>query len=383
VPGYNTTVTAQFTLPGLSGLAGRNFEIRLDADEALSPRTLGDGSLPNIKGEAGNPVSIMVQSRDGATQRTLSLNAQGSIFKLAADANVVLAVDNVILKGLSAGHTVRLGGADFDIVIPQSTPPVDNTQTLVYVGQDNVFEMLGSAELTGNYNIGNGTGGDDSNTAGNGGAARVEGGILRMTGDYTKIHHNYAARRRGGISCIGGNPGGAVYMTGEYAEVSYNVGQNGTGGILIDEPACYFEMSGSHAKIIGNQGGTTGMPGGGIQLYGAGTIGVMSGEYAEISGNYTAGDGGGVFAHTNAQFIMSGGEITGNTCGAGFNRPQIAQTLGGVAQWAAGVQGWVRDQTHTPNDYCYTAEHSTQLMDFATFANYDITRIYVNGAGAP
>jgi uncharacterized protein YjdB len=168
-------------------------------------------------------------------------------------------------------------------------------------------------------------------------------------------------------------------MTGDYAEVSYNVGEGGTGGILIDAPACYFEMSGSHAKIIGNQGGTS-SGGGGIQIWGAGTRGVMSGEYAEISGNYSGNDGGGLYVSSNAQFTMSGGEITGNTCGAGYDRPQIAKNGGSVMQWAAGVQGWVRDRTRSPNDYCYTAANNTRLMDFADYRNYDITRIYVNGA---
>jgi hypothetical protein len=181
-----------------------------------------------------------------------------------------------------------------------------------------------------------------------------------MTGDYTKIHHNYAARRRGGISCIGGT-GGAVYMTGDHAEVSYNVGADGTGGILIDEPACYFEMSGDHAKITRNQGGG-GVSGGGIQLYGAGTIGVMSGANAEISGNYTSNTGGGVFVMSgatftmkgsgavisgnssngdggvvvmNATFIMEAGEVSGNSGGL---VPQIGSN-GGTTIWPAGTHG--------------------------------------------
>jgi hypothetical protein len=106
---------------------------------------------------------------------------------------------------------------------------------------------------------------------------------------------------------------GQVIMAGDGAEVSWNVGAGGIGGILIDETASYFEMSGNHAKITRNQGGV-GWAGGGIELWGAGTIGVMSGEYAEISGNYSGNDGGGVYVASNAQFTMSGAAslVSGN-----------------------------------------------------------------------
>jgi site-specific DNA-adenine methylase len=64
---------------------------------------------------------------------------------------------------------------------------VDNNIALVYVGQGNTFEMLGSAELMGNYNASTTTAAGES-----GGAVRVSGGIFRMTGDDTKVRYNYA-----------------------------------------------------------------------------------------------------------------------------------------------------------------------------------------------
>jgi hypothetical protein len=236
------------------------------------------------------------------------------MFDMASGANVEMSINNVILKGLSAGHIgdpgdsgtgIKMTGASFYIDIPASTPAENNTQTLIYVGQGNTFEMLGSAELTGNYNAGDGS----TDASKNGGAVRVVGGTLRMTGDYTRIHHNYAARRRGGISCIGG---GKVYMTGDHAEVSYNVGEDGTGGILIAGSG-YFEMLGDYAKITLNQGGAV-ASGGGIQLTGEGTSGVMLGANAQISDNYTRLSGGGVYVGTSVEFTMSGAnaQISGN-----------------------------------------------------------------------
>jgi hypothetical protein len=263
----------------------------------------GDSASPGLTfpnmGNLKTPLSIAITS-DGP-QRTLSLNERGSMFyldELNDDAPVTLTIDNVILQGLSAVHpAVRLGNADFDIVIPASSPAMDNNNTLVYVGEGNSFEMLGSAELTGNYNA-------NPSSDGRGGAARVLGGIFRMTGANTKIHHNYAGNYAGGVRC-----GDGQLIMAENAEVSYNAGANGVGGIYMG--ASYFAMSG-HAKISGNQGGNQGginshYPGGGIQLNG--TEGVMS-DYAEISGNY-AYEGGGVMVTnvTNVYFTMSGPNV--------------------------------------------------------------------------
>jgi predicted outer membrane repeat protein len=207
---------------------------------------------------------------------------------------------------------------------------MDNTQTLVYVGQGSSFEMLGGAELTGNWNAGTGVNGD-------GGAVRVEGGVFRMTGDNTKIHHNYAVRHAGGLECLGGN--GTFIMSGKYAEVSSNAAKLGPGGVHLDGPDArpegdYFEMSGEYTKINGNQGGT-GWDGGGIQLYGTGTRGLMSGAHAEISGNYAQRSGGAIYMEAASQFTMSGefAAISGNsalaTAGGVFLEKNAQFTMSG------------------------------------------------------
>jgi hypothetical protein len=222
---------------------------------------------------------------------------------------VTMTIDNVILRGLSAQERAvdYSGGTYPAIVIPASSPAMDNNNTLVYVGQSNSFEMLGSAELTGNWNAGDISGATIADlAAGDGGAARVAGGIFRMTGANTRVHHNYAVRFAGGVSCWGGT-NGQVIMSGENAEVSWNAtsATGGIGGILADAAASYFEMSGNHAKINWNQGGDA-SPGGGLQVFTAGTVGVMSGDYAEIAHNYTGDTGGGLFVGTGTQFTMSG-----------------------------------------------------------------------------
>jgi hypothetical protein len=356
MPAYDTTLAAQFT-----GLAGRSFEIRLDADEALGPQTPGaSGSdagvsyLPNIIGEAGSPVSITVKPRSGTAQMTLSLNAQGSMFRLAANANVELAVDNVILKGLSAGHTEAAGtgikttGASLYIDIPASSPALDNTQALVYVGQGNTFEMLGSAELTGNYNA------NPAAADGDGGAARVSGGTFRMTGDDTAVHHNYAGHWGGGIYSIGDSTPAQITLAGERAEVSFNAAFGIAGGILNNgdqtdaAKASYLVMSGSHAKIHGNQGTS----GGGLEIYGTGSTGLMSGRYAQISGN-TSTYAGGVQMDGNAQFTMSGANaaISGNT--ALYAGGGVSLVDGGMFTMSGGEIFGNKVQAVGPFEYLY------------------------------
>jgi parallel beta-helix repeat protein len=122
------------------------------------------------------PLWIAITSTSGQ-QRELSLNEQGSMFWLGDNVPVTLSIENVVLKGLSDGSDGILA----------SNPSMKNTQPLVYVGQGNTFEMLGSAELTGNLNSGT-----------NGGAVSVVGGTFLMTGNNTTISGNTAANGDGG-----------------------------------------------------------------------------------------------------------------------------------------------------------------------------------------
>jgi hypothetical protein len=330
----DTTVTG-------GALAGRQFEIRLDGDEAVGPQTLGgaaadagETALPNIKGRDRFNVGLTIKSREGSTGSptvlTLSLSGTGSMLRLASGAYVDMAIDNLILKGLSAGHLAYklADAAPFTIDIPASDPAVDNNRALVYVGLGNVFEMLGSAELTGNWNTVNVH--SDVDHASYGGGAQVFGGTFRMTGDHTSVHHNYAAGDNsywsgGGISCgddlnwVRDRTNEKVIISGDYAEVSYNA-SGSIGGVHVGIGA-YFELSGGHAKVHWNQAGgsTAGVLVGGDSSTRA--TGVMSGANAEISHNYSShpsnddsnGGSGGLYVST-ASFYMRGGEIAENTC---------------------------------------------------------------------
>jgi hypothetical protein len=377
MPGNNVTISAPF----VASLAGRSFEIRLDKPEVveevqidyqLGPQTLGaekigeETAYPNIKGgadsdnktETPNPnvVSITLKPRlaDGepaGTQRTVYLNAVGNLFNLAADANVKLAIDNVILWGLCddpdtgpyyttidyttdprtltasepgpgrkatvlnyrnyASDVGNLGVNDRFFYIPVSpVNPITNTFALVSVGKGTTFEMLGASEITGNWNtLALDQPEIDAGYPHVGGGVRIYGGEFLMSGDHTKIHHNYYQSGGGGIYSPELSSGNRIIMSGEYAEISFNAGNKAGGGVsLIGGMEAsllggYFEMSGDHATINNNWSGNGG---GGVNVQGAGTTFDMTGSDAEIAHNYSALGGGGVQIVNGATFNMEG-----------------------------------------------------------------------------
>jgi hypothetical protein len=113
--------------------------------------------------------------------------------------------------------------------------------------------------------------------------------------------------------------GGGVYVS-KYAtfkmiggEISGNTGSRDGGGVYVDYGDTFymttFEMSGG--KIINNTCATDGTSsGGGGGVHVRGTF-IMTG--GEISGNTGNWGGGGVEVYDNAIFTMSGGKISGNT----------------------------------------------------------------------
>jgi hypothetical protein len=294
------------------------------ADDNPTSREFGYLSTDWLK--QGTLKIVGIPGPDGALP-TIQLNAQGRMFDMADNANVKMSINNVILRGLMGAHeeAYKIDPAAPSAINFVGTSGQDNNAPLIYVGQGNTFEMLGSAELTGNYNTGT-----------QGGAAWVKDGTFLMTGDHTKIHHNYTAQYAGGVSC---QPGKFI-MSGEFAEVSENATATGdgtgVGGVYVEGGP--FEMSGNHAKISKNQGGSN-YSGGGIQLVGA--TGKMTGAYAEISENYSDFNGGGVYIGTSGRFTMSSGKISGNkaTNDWGHNLFNMG-SVGAHSYWAAGSTGY-------------------------------------------
>ncbi|MBD5410457.1 MAG: hypothetical protein HDR53_05190, partial [Treponema sp.] len=166
----------------------------------------------------------------------------------------------------------------------------------VYISSTGKFEMSGTAKITGCK-----TTSTSSSTAGGGGIYNL--GALTMTG--------------GTISdCISATDGGGVYVTGSASTFTMNGGTisgntataNG-GGVYVEEGT--FTMSGGTISDC-----TATLEGGGVFINSSDTF-KMSGT-AKITGCKTTstsgsgGNGGGVFV-SSGTFTMSGGTISGNT----------------------------------------------------------------------
>ena len=188
--------------------------------------------------------------------------------------------------------TVEAGGKlvmkDGSVISGAERSPVDGGAVRVNAG--GVFQMDGGA-------ISNNTG------ISNGGAVFISGGKFLMTGG--EISGNQASNV-GGVFMYNG---GSFIMTG--GEISGNTSKNYAGGVLVN--GGQFELRGGLIKD-----NVCHLYGGGVfvgyysHLSGSGT-GVFKQTGGVISGNRSAGGGGGVSVRgSSAVFVLSGGEISGN-----------------------------------------------------------------------
>ncbi|MDR3324656.1 MAG: hypothetical protein LBS82_01520, partial [Spirochaetaceae bacterium] len=332
------------------------------------PHITGANMLGNRKAGTGTAALSIVgvgSSTGPGPAAAVALREPGNLICLAPGAKLELAVDGVKLQGIAgAGHTVGPYAATVPataaIVIPANpyNTTDDNNTALVYVGRGNVFEMLGGAELTGNWNSG------AAGAAGRGGGAQVVGGVFRMTGDDAAVRHNYAGLCGGGVHLHG--KGSTGLMSGAAVQISGNASGGGGGGAYVDGDAS-FVMEGENARISGNasdgagggahiaggasftmrgsdsaiSGNASASGGGGGAYATGGARFTMSGTASRISGNQAVGSGaagGGVNSIGGAYFTMEAGEISGNPTGGA--QPQFYGDRAGSI-WPAGVHGSV------------------------------------------
>ncbi|MDR3302674.1 MAG: hypothetical protein LBT01_09155 [Spirochaetaceae bacterium] len=212
MPAYDVTVSAQFTEQAAEELAGRSFEIRLDASETVSPQALGTAYInylsdgvqyqPNIKGAQESPVSITILARDPASggRCYVDLAAPGYLFYLADGANITLTIGkNIALRGLTA-VTNRAADAPAGTY---SGIDQDNQVPIVRIQGGNTLVLAENAAISGNWS---------NHSAG---AVDLDG-TFNMSGANTAIHHNYAFY--GAVQVHG-----TFTMSGTNAEIYGNV----------------------------------------------------------------------------------------------------------------------------------------------------------------
>jgi len=265
-----------------NSVSGDDFYIVLETDENSSPATL----------DYSKTVGITLLGYGG--ERTISLNANGSLFTVASGVTLTLD-ENITLIGRSANNIALVRINDGGKLIVNDGAKISENSNNVNGG--GVYVYYGTFTMNGGTISGN-------TTSSNGGGVWVYRGTFTMNGG--TIFGNTASSSGGGVFVNSNvnDSGGTFTMNG--GTISGNTTSYG-GGVYMGSGT--FTMSGG--TISGNTATT---PGGGVAINGSAdrsTFFTMSG--GTISGNTASSDGGGVWVGTGGHFTMSGGAISGNT----------------------------------------------------------------------
>jgi len=295
---------------------GDDFYIVLGNDES---------SLPISLNYYGRTVGITLLGYGG--ERKITLSANGNLFTVNSGVTLTIG-ENITLVGRSAntGALVRLNNGK--LIVNAGSKITGNTVSSsssvsasalgggVYVTGTNADFIMNGGEITGNTSsvlFGNGRGG---------GVYIDSGGTFTMTGG--EIAGNNASTSNSGIGAGGGV---FVYNLGSFTMNSGIISGNTTSGSgsSIGGGVCVFGSFTMNGGVItGNTAGNSASApgwGGGVEVLGTFTMhkGVISGNTASRSntGDDKGGGGGGVDVDNDGNFIMDGGEITGNTSSFG------------------------------------------------------------------
>jgi hypothetical protein len=189
----------------------------------------------------------------------------------------------------------------------------------VYVGGtgsgNSSFEMFGTASISNNQ------------TASDGGGVYI--GLTAAAGDFNMsggtIGNNSAGNYGGGLYYSGNQP----FTMGGTAEISRNTAMSGGGVYVVGYG---FKMRNT-AKISDNIASGTGATDGGGGVYISNTSSFYMYIRGTISGNRSAGSGGGVFVASGGYFEKTGGTIYGDTKdGSTPEDDALKNTAGGDGQ---------------------------------------------------
>jgi fibronectin type 3 domain-containing protein len=223
--------------------ANTAYTITINANENLAPQTL---STANLNGKTG--VSITVKGY--ASERTVQLSANGSIFTIASGVTLTLE-ENVTLLGRAS-----------------------NSASLITVNSGGTLVMEDGAKVRGNTATGSGKGG---------GVSISSGGTFTMNGGEITANTVDSTDTGGGVMVDGG--GSFLMNGGTISANSTSSGYSGA-GVFVNLTGTFTMNSG---EIFGNTNTC-------------------------VSGAYGAGSsGGGVTLDDSATFTMNGGTVYGST----------------------------------------------------------------------
>lgn len=174
--------------------------------------------------------------------------------------------------------------------------------------------------------------GGSGTSSGGGGIASTRGQIIIENGAF--VSYNITGGRGGGIWLNGGTNDNVLTMYG--GKISHNETEYWGGGILIGSvdgyqgESCPVKFYFKGGEICNNKSNSEdynwGVGGGGVTV--DHSYMEMSGS-AKIHDNESKNAGGGLRIGSNSVFLMSGGEISNNTCSREFDTDDVTPISGG------------------------------------------------------
>ena len=256
-----------------------------------------------INGTGENTVTITGKANAKEEQQAVLLGTEhGDIPVVFIDENSKIRFENIKITGAAESNGVIVSGGS-GVTLGKGVKIADNFGTGIIVEEESTLVME-DGEISGNNARG---------------VVIEEGCTFNMTGG--SINNNTLSGRYGGGVYVGG------IFTMEGGQISENIAEKGGigGGIFVSMDAVFILKNGKiiNNKASGLQRNNVGSGGGGGVLVGGSSSGktqfIMEG--GEISGNTAERYGGGVLLISNhggkGTFTMTGGIISGNTAKGG------------------------------------------------------------------
>jgi len=291
-PGANLTAKLVWVLRNAQ--TGGDYTIELTRDESFNAQTLIFEGKTNI----------ILRFIGGESEKTITLNGNGSLFTVASGVNLVLG-KGITLYGHKSNNTslVMVNQGGMLIMNEGSRITGNNAKILGWIrNAEDVVYLGGGVYVGGTFIMNGGTINGNNIISGTGGVGGVyvkQGATFLMNG--------------GTISENTGDYGGGVYvkqggtftMNGGVVSGNTVPDQSGGGGVYCGKNAT-FSMNGG--EISGN----TSYYGGGVFIEENATFSMNGGAVSSNTASSYSG-GSGVYVDKNATFSMSGGKISGNT----------------------------------------------------------------------
>ena len=280
----DTTLAAALAWLNVNDRSGETYTIVVLANESMGPRTINLYS------------SVNVILNSGTTERTISLNSNGSLFTIRG--GTLTLGNNITLQGRSSNNAslVLLNGGN--LVMNTGSKIVNNA---IIRSDEYIAQGGGVYSLSGTFTMNGGT------ISGN----RVQ--INRSSG-----YSNSVGARGGGVHVVGRfiMNGGTITNNTAYSEYFECAG----GGVYVDTDGSFTLTNGTISNNYAESKAVVTNPyayGGGVAVWGNGILtmqgGTISGNNATTSAGLlttTYAYGGGIYVR-NDKFTKTGGTIHG------------------------------------------------------------------------